>query len=134
MFCVFVLVCFDQALKVFIKSNFYLGEQLEVFDWFSFYFVENNGFAFGYEFFGGWGKLLLTTIRIVFVIIIFKWIVDFIKSDQNRFVLLAFLLIWDDRSNARREEFAKLSYMCPSLWPLSSSTTAHNPTRDDGSL
>mgnify|MGYP001180199360 CR=1 FL=1 len=93
-FFVFVLVCFDQALKVFIKSNFYLGEQLEVFDWFSFYFVENNGFAFGYEFFGEWGKLLLTTIRIVFVIIIFKWIVDFIKLDQNRFVLLAFLLIF----------------------------------------
>ena len=93
-FFVFVLVCFDQALKNFIKSNFYLGEQLEVFDWFSFYFVENNGFAFGYEFFGEWGKLLLTTIRIVFVIIIFKWIVDFINLDQNRFVLLAFLLIF----------------------------------------
>ena len=61
---------------------------------FLFYFVENNGFAFGYEFFGEWGKLLLTTIRIVFVIIIFKWIVDFIKLDQNRFVLLAFLLIF----------------------------------------
>ena len=30
----------------------------------------------------------------VFVIIIFKWIVDFIKLDQNRFVLLAFLLIF----------------------------------------
>ena len=93
-FFVLVLVCFDQTLKIFIKSNFYLGEQLEVFSWFSFYFVENNGFAFGYEFFGGWGKLLLTTIRIVFVIIIFKWIVDFIKLDQNRFVLLAFLLIF----------------------------------------
>ena len=34
-FFVFVLVCFDQALKVFIKSNFYLGEQLDVFSWFS---------------------------------------------------------------------------------------------------
>ena len=101
-FFVFVLVCFDQALKVFIKSNFYLGEQLEVFGWFSFYFVENNGFAFGYEFFGGWGKLLLTTIRIVFVIIIFKWIVGFIKLYQNRSSLVLLNLKFPDFDKSRK--------------------------------
>ena len=91
---VFVLVFLDQFLKIFIKSSFDLGEQLVVSSWFSIYFVENNGFAFGYEFFGSWGKLFLTIVRLVFVIIIFKWIVSLIKIGAHWVVLSAFLLVF----------------------------------------
>lgn len=93
-FFVFILVCLDQGLKFFVKSSFYIGEQREIFNWFSLYFVENNGFAFGYEFFGAWGKLLLTTVRIVFVFVLFKWVVKLLKAGLNKFVFLAFLLVF----------------------------------------
>lgn len=58
-----VLIC-DQALKIWIKTHFYLGEDHEVLPWFHIKFIENNGMAFGLEL---WSKLFLTCGRIVAV-------------------------------------------------------------------
>ena len=54
----------DQVSKVYVKTHFELGEAREVFSWFWIAFVENNGMAFGIEWFS---KLLLTLFRIVAV-------------------------------------------------------------------
>lgn len=54
----------DQVSKVYIKTHFELGEAREVFSWFWIVFVENNGMAFGIEWFS---KLVLTLFRIVAV-------------------------------------------------------------------
>ena len=54
----------DQVSKVYVKTHFELGEAHEVFSWFWIAFVENNGMAFGIEWFS---KLLLTLFRIVAV-------------------------------------------------------------------
>jgi len=60
-----VLVVIDQIIKVLIKTNFTLGGQIRVFEWFRILFVENEGMAFGMKF-GGWvGKLCLSLFRIV---------------------------------------------------------------------
>ena len=67
---VFFLVFIDQLSKTLVKANLDIGQEFAVTDWFFIYFVENNGFAFGYEFFGHWGKLFLTIIRVVFVFFI----------------------------------------------------------------
>ena len=83
----------DQFLKLFIRTNFSLGEEFVVFPWFIIYFVENNGFAFGLEFFGVWGKLFLTLFRIVFVFFIFRWIISLLKTGCPRVVVFSFLLI-----------------------------------------
>ncbi len=61
---ILVVVILDQALKIWIKTNFYLGEDYKIFSWFYLYFIENNGMAFGMEF---GSKLLLTLFRIVAV-------------------------------------------------------------------
>ena len=80
--------------KFLIKSNLDLGEQVFITDWFILYFVENNGFAFGYEFFGYWGKFFLTLIRLVFVFFIFKWICLLLKKPVDKWVLVGFLLVF----------------------------------------
>ena len=71
---IFSVVILDQCLKVFIKTSFELGESYKITDWFILYFLENNGFAFGYEFFGSVGKLILTLFRLFASIFIFLWL------------------------------------------------------------
>ena len=69
---VVVLLLADQLLKIWVKTNFHLGESLVVIpNWFQLLFVENNGAAFGMQIAsaGGfdWGKLLLSLFRLVLV-------------------------------------------------------------------
>ena len=61
-----LLVIIDQVIKVLVKTNMDLGEQIFVIgQWFRLCFVENEGMAFGMAFGGKVGKLLLTIFRIV---------------------------------------------------------------------
>ena len=89
----FFLVLIDQVSKFLVKGNLDVGQSIVVFDWFLIYFVENNGFAFGYEFFGFWGKLFLTTIRLVFVVFIFRWMLVLIRNHADKWVLVGLLLV-----------------------------------------
>ena len=59
----FFLLFLDQALKVWVKTSMDVGDEIIITDWFILHFVENNGFAFGWEFFGSAGKLFLTIFR-----------------------------------------------------------------------
>jgi signal peptidase II len=59
----------DQALKVWVKLNFHYDGAVPLFgDWAYLHFIENRGMAFGMEFGGRWGKLLLSLLRIAAVI------------------------------------------------------------------
>lgn len=58
------VIIVDQALKIWVKTNFYLGEDLPIADFFHLYFIENNGMAFGMEM---GSKLFLTLFRIIAV-------------------------------------------------------------------
>ena len=69
---VLVLLLADQALKIWVKTNFHLGEALVVIpNWFQLLFVENNGAAFGMQIASAgsfdWGKLVLSLFRICLV-------------------------------------------------------------------
>lgn len=61
---VLLALLIDQALKLYIATHFALGESREVTSWFWLCYVENNGMAFGIEWFS---KLALTLFRIVAV-------------------------------------------------------------------
>ncbi len=79
--CLALIVCIaiviaDQILKIWIKTNFYLGEDLEITPWFHLKFIENNGMAFGLEL---WNKLFLTFGRII-AVILFIWFIVKIKD------------------------------------------------------
>lgn len=66
-FLVIAAVIFaDQASKVWVKTNMHLDQSIPVFgDWFYIHFIENPGMAFGLEFWGESGKLLLTSFRLL---------------------------------------------------------------------
>ncbi|MCM1051835.1 MAG: lipoprotein signal peptidase [Paenibacillus sp.] len=59
-----ITVILDQVLKIWVKTSFYLGEDMPIFSWFHLLFIENNGMAFGMTI---GSKLALTLFRIVAV-------------------------------------------------------------------
>ena len=68
LFIILLLVA-DQALKYYIKTNYTLGEEHNVLgNWFRLHFVENEGMAWGLQFGGDFGKIILTLFRLVAVI------------------------------------------------------------------
>lgn len=68
---IIVTVILDQILKIWIKTSFYLGEDMPIFSWFHLLFIENNGMAFGMTI---GSKLALTLFRIVAVSLIIYYI------------------------------------------------------------
>ncbi len=64
-----LIVLADQALKIYIKTHYHVGESHAIFgDWFKLYFIENEGMAYGWKFGGDWGKMALTLFRLCAVI------------------------------------------------------------------
>ena len=57
-----LVIVIDQAVKIWVKTHFYYGEEVMVTSWFRLLFIENNGMAFGMEL---GSKLLLTLFRII---------------------------------------------------------------------
>lgn len=57
-----VVLIIDQIIKILVKTNMSIGEQIRITDWFYILFVENNGMAFGMEIIS---KLFLSIFRIV---------------------------------------------------------------------
>ena len=57
-----LVIVIDQAVKIWVKTHFYYGEEVTVTSWFRLLFIENNGMAFGMEL---GSKLLLTLFRII---------------------------------------------------------------------
>ena len=91
---VFGVLLIDQLVKLYIKTNFYLGEEIHVLgDWFRIHFTENYGMAFGLEFGGKGGKILLTLFRLVAVGFIGWYIVDLSKKDAHKWYVTAWALI-----------------------------------------
>ena len=57
-----LVIVIDQAVKIWVKTHFYYGEEVMVTSWFWLLLIENNGMAFGMEL---GSKLLLTLFRII---------------------------------------------------------------------
>jgi len=95
---IFLLICLivlaDQALKFYIKTNYYLGESHQVFgEWFQLYFIENEGMAYGWTFGGQWGKIILTLFRMCAVIFGVFYIRQIIKKKHHPgFIICAGLI------------------------------------------
>jgi len=65
LFTVFAVLFIDQFIKIYIKLNYPLGEVGRATDWCIIHFTENPGMAFGFEFGGDYGKLILSVFRIL---------------------------------------------------------------------
>lgn len=91
---IFLLLVIDQFSKIYIKTNFMLQEKYDVLSWFKIYFIENEGMAWGTEIPGAYGKLILTVFRIVAVGVIAYWLLDSIKKNKNKLLIIAISLIF----------------------------------------
>lgn len=85
----------DQILKIWIKTTMHLGQEIHVFgNWFILHFTENNGMAFGMEFAGENGKIILSIFRIIAVGFIIWYLYRLVKKNENTglIVCISFIL------------------------------------------
>jgi len=91
---IFLVLFFDQLLKVWVKTSFYMGEEINVIgDWFILHFTENNGMAFGYELGFSYGKLFLSIFRIIAVGAIAWYLWRCIKNNEKTGLIISLSLI-----------------------------------------
>jgi signal peptidase II len=89
-----LLLVADQILKIWIKTNMYLGQEYFIIgDWFRIHFTENEGMAFGMKLGGDYGKLLLSLFRIGAVGFIGYYLYTIIKANQPRGLIISISLI-----------------------------------------
>ena len=93
LFTTLALVFADQILKFWIKTNMFLGQEFRIFDWFIIHFTENNGMAFGLEFGGDTGKVLLSLFRIAVVIWGIYYVNELTKKSLPNGVLVSLGLV-----------------------------------------
>ncbi|WP_298792342.1 lipoprotein signal peptidase [uncultured Allomuricauda sp.] len=95
-----LVLLIDQISKIYVKTNFFLGESHEVFGWFKILFIENEGAAWGTKLSDllpvseSAGKLILTIFRLFAIIGIGYWLWDIIKKQSPKTLILAVSLIF----------------------------------------
>lgn len=93
---ILLILLFDQVVKIYIKTHFYIGQEVKVFgmNWFKLHFVENEGMAWGWKMGGEWGKIALTLFRLVAVIAGTFFIRDFIRKRYHKGFIICSALIY----------------------------------------
>lgn len=94
---ILLLLVIDQAIKVYIKTNFYYGEEHKVFglNWFRLHFIENAGMAWGWKLGeGDIAKVALTLIRLGAVIWGSFYIKRIIQQQQHTGFIISVALIY----------------------------------------
>ncbi len=92
---VFIILLADQLSKFWIKTHMTIGEEITVFpDWFIIHFTENNGMAFGMQFAGEYGKLILSIFRIVAIFAIGWYLWRLIHRKANKGLIISLSLIF----------------------------------------
>jgi signal peptidase II len=91
---IIIVIIADQILKIWIKTNMMLGEEIHLIkDKIIIYFIENPGMAFGMSFGGETGKLLLSLFRIVAISGLIYYLIRIIKENENTFYIVCISLV-----------------------------------------
>lgn len=94
-FLIIAVLLADQALKFYIKTNFYLGEEHNVIgNWFRLHFVENEGMAWGWQFGGDFGKIILTLFRLVAVVFGTFYLRNIVRKKYHKGFIVCAALIY----------------------------------------
>jgi signal peptidase II len=92
---IFSILLIDQLIKIFIKTHFFLGEEVHVIGhWFILHFTENNGMAYGMEFGGQFGKIFLSSFRILAVAAIGWYLWSSVKNKEDKLFITCIALIF----------------------------------------
>jgi signal peptidase II len=103
-FIILLIIIADQALKIWIKTHYPYGDTeltgpvingaTTGIRWFRIYFIENKGMAWGWEFGGEWGKMILTLFRLVAVIFGTWYLGKIINKKYSRGFIVCAALIY----------------------------------------
>ncbi len=94
-FIILFIIIADQALKLWIKTNYQLNDSHQVIgSGFQLYFVENPGMAYGWKFGGEWGKMALTIFRMGAVIFGTWYLRKIIKEKQHSGFIFCAALVY----------------------------------------
>jgi len=92
---IMLVLLVDQILKIWVKTNMYLGQEYFIFgDWFRLHFTENEGMAFGMTIGGDYGKIALSVFRIVAVLFIGYYLFTLLKKKTPKGLLASIALIF----------------------------------------
>lgn len=81
---ILIILVVDQTLKIWVKTTMMLGQEHMILgEWFRLHFIENNGMAFGMEFAGKAGKMILSIFRILAVIGIGWYLSHLIRNNES---------------------------------------------------
>lgn len=89
------LLVLDQALKIYIKLNFTVGQHADFIPGvLELIFIENEGMAFGWALPGVAGKLVLSGFRIVAAVGIGLYLKHLVKQGMHKGLLACIAMIW----------------------------------------
>jgi signal peptidase II len=81
----------DQLIKIWVKTNMTLHEQIEILSWFKIVFIENNGMAYGMEI---GSKLVLSLFRVVAISLLGYYMVGLVKRQVRWGYLVCLSMIF----------------------------------------
>jgi signal peptidase II len=92
---VLLILLIDQVIKIYVKTNFFLGEELRLAgDWAILHFTENPGMAYGMVFGGEFGKLFLSIFRIIAVAGIGYYLWKLTKQKEDKLYVICIAMIF----------------------------------------
>lgn len=93
--CIFMgVLVVDQIIKIWIKTTFHYGETRKVLgNFLQLHFIENNGMAFGLEFGGDTGKIVLSLFRVLAVFGLGYLLYGWAKKKASRHLIISMSLI-----------------------------------------
>jgi len=89
------IIIADQAIKIWIKTTYEVGQETHVlgFSWFRLHFIENSGMAWGLKFWAETGKVILTLFRLGAVIFGVWYLRKIVREKYSRgFIICAALI------------------------------------------
>ena len=96
-----IIIFFDQASKIYIKTHFELGQEVKVFDWFRVFFIENEGMAWGAKLSDissyitdSNAKLFLSIFRVFAVCGIGYWLFQSLQKNASKTLIISVTLVF----------------------------------------
>ena len=96
-----IILFFDQVSKIYIKTHFELGQELQVFNWFRVFFIENEGMAWGAKLSDissyitdSTAKLFLSIFRVFAVCGIGYWLFQSIQKQASKMLIVSVTLVF----------------------------------------
>ncbi|HWB26073.1 MAG TPA: lipoprotein signal peptidase [Chitinophagaceae bacterium] len=92
---ILLILLADQGLKIYIKTHYTIQEEHNVLGhWFRLHFVENAGMAWGWQFGGGLGKIVLTLFRMLAVVLGTFYLRNIINKKYHKGFIICAALIY----------------------------------------